>query len=86
MLSMKTITVRNVPPDVAAALEAERRLRGLSLNRTVLSLMHEALGLSNPRRRSNGLRRFAGTWTESEFRQFEEAVAPFRAIDEDLWK
>lgn len=83
---MKTITVRNVPPDVAAALEAERRLRGLSLNRTVLSLMHEALGLSNPRRRSNGLRRFAGTWTDIEFQQFEEAVASFQSIDEDMWR
>ena len=86
MPPMKTISVRNVPPDTAAALEAERRLRGLSLNRTVLSLMHEALGLSNPRRRSNGLRRFAGTWTEVEFRHFEEAVASFQAIDEDMWK
>lgn len=83
---MKTITVRNVPPDIAAALEAERRLRGISLNRTVLSLMHEALGLSNPRRRSNGLRQLAGTWTEDEFRQFEETVAPFQAIDEEIWK
>ncbi len=83
---MKTITVRNVPPDIAAALEAERRLRGTSLNRTVLALMREALGLSNPRRRSNGLRQLAGTWTEDEFRQFEEAVAPFRAIDEEMWK
>ena len=85
MPPMKTITVRNVSPDIAA-LEAERRLRGLSLNRTVLSLMHEALGLSNPRRRSNGLRRLAGTWTEADFRQFEEAVAPFQAIDEDVWR
>ena len=83
---MKTITIRNVSPDIAAALEAERRLRGLSLNRTVLSLMHEALGLSNPRRRSNGLRRFAGTWTEVQFRAFEKAVASFQAIDEDMWK
>ena len=83
---MKTITVRNVPPDIATALAAERRRRGLSLNRTVLALMREALGLANPRRRSNGLRRLAGTWTEADFRQFEEAVASFQAIDEDMWK
>ena len=83
---MKTITVRNVPPDMAAALEAERRLRGHSLNRTVLSLMHEALGLSNPRRRSNGLRKFAGTWTQADFRDFEEAVASFGEMDEEVWK
>ncbi len=83
---MKTITVRNVPPDMANALAEETQRRGLSLNRTVLSLMHEALGLANERRRSNGLRRFAGTWTEDEFRLFEEAVASFQEIDEDMWQ
>lgn len=83
---MKTITVRNVPPDIAAALEAERRLRGISLNRTVLSPMHEALGLSDTRRRSNGLRQLAGTWTEDESRQFEETIASFQVIDEEMWK
>ncbi|MDE0452523.1 MAG: hypothetical protein OXI90_12270 [Gammaproteobacteria bacterium] len=81
---MKTITVRNVRPDVAAALDAERRLRGTSLNQTVLSLMHEALGLSNPRRRNNGLRQLAGNWSDAEFRQFEDAVESFRTIDTDM--
>ena len=83
---MKTITVRNVPPDMAAALEAERRLRGQSLNRTVLSLIHEALGLSNLRCRSNGLRKFAGTWTQVELRDFEETVASFGDMDKEMWK
>ena len=54
------MTIRSVPPELAAALEAEKRRRGLSLNRTVLSLMQEALGVSNSRRRSNGLRRLSG--------------------------
>ena len=83
---MKTITVRNIPADVVAALEAEKRRRGLSLNRTVLSVMREALGLSSSRRRSNGLRRLAGNWSKAESRQFDEAVAAFRKIDEDMWK
>ncbi len=43
---MKTMTIRNVSADLAAALEAEKSRRGLSLNRTVLALMREALGLS----------------------------------------
>ncbi len=83
---MKTITVRNIPADIVAALEAEKQRRGLSLNRTVLSVMREALGLSNSRRRSNGLRRLAGNWTPAESRQFEEAAAPFGKIDEDMWE
>lgn len=83
---MKTMTIRSVPPELAAALEAEKRRRGLSLNRTALSLMQEALGVSNSRRRSNGLRRLSGSWSEDEFQRFETNVAAFGEIDPDLWK
>ena len=83
---MKTMTIRNVSPGLAEALEEEKSRRGLSLNRTVLALMQEALGVSEEAQRSNGLRRLAGTWTEDEFREFEEAVRPFREIDEELWR
>ena len=83
---MKTMTIRNVSADLAAALEEEKSRRGLSLNRTVLALMQEALGVSDEAERSNGLRRLAGTWTEAEFLEFEEAVRPFREIDEELWR
>ena len=78
---VKTMTIRNVPAELASALDAERRRRGLSLNRTVLSLMQEALGISTSGSRSNGLRHLAGAWNAEEFRQFEEAVAPFGEID-----
>jgi hypothetical protein len=83
---MKTMTIRNVPTELSAALEAERRRRGLSLNRTVLNLMQEALGVSAGRSRSNGLHRLAGCWSEDEFRDFEQAIAPFSEVDEDLWR
>ena len=83
---MKTMTVRNVSPKLAAAIEAEKRRRGLSLNGTVLSLMQEALGVSSRRQRSNGLRRLSGSWSEDEFRRFETNVAAFGEIDQDLWK
>ena len=83
---MKTMTIRNVSADLAAALEAEKSRRGLSLNRTVLALMREALGLSEELEQGNGLRRLAGSWTEDEFSEFERAVRPFREIDEELWR
>ena len=41
---------------------------------------------ADTRRPSNGLRRLSGTWSEEEFRQFEEAVAPLGEIDRDLWR
>ena len=83
---MRAITIRNVPAKLAESLEHEKRRRGTSLNRTVLALLSEALGVSRPGPRSNGLRRLAGTWTETEFREFEQAVAPFEEIDDAIWR
>ncbi|HXA16357.1 MAG TPA: hypothetical protein VN380_05160 [Thermoanaerobaculia bacterium] len=36
--------------------------------------------------RSNGLAHLAGTWTAEEHREFEENVAPFEEIDDELWQ
>ena len=83
---MKTMTIRNIPSELAQALDKERRRRGLSLNRTVLALLGNALGVQNAATRSNGLRQLAGTWSEAEYRQFEQAVAPFGEIDEAMWR
>ena len=82
---MKTITIHSVSTELAEALEAEKRRRGLSLNRTVLALMGDALGVSSGSGRSNGLRSLSGSWSEEEFRHFEEAVAPFGEIDGDIY-
>ena len=83
---MKTMTIRNIPKELATALEAEKRRRELSLNRTVLALIQEALGLGSGRRRSNGIRRLAGGWSEDEYRRFSEATASFGEIDKEVWK
>ena len=83
---MKAITIRNVPTELAESLEREKRRRGASLNRTVLALLFEALDVSRPGLRSNGLRRLAGTWTEAEYREFEQAVASFEQVDDAIWR
>ena len=80
------MTIRNIPSELAQALDKERRRRGLSLNRTVLALLRNALGVQNAAKRSNGLRQLAGTWSEAEYQQFEQAVAPFGEIDEAMWR
>jgi plasmid stability protein len=81
---LKTLTIRNLPPEVAEALKREKQRRGDSLNQAVIDLLGQALGVGMAR--SNGLAKLAGSWTEGEFRRFEEAVAPFEAIDPDLWR
>ena len=83
---MRQLTIRHVPPELASALEAEKRRRGASLNRIVLELLAQALGVSRGGRRSNGLARFAGTWTQEEFEEFEKAIEFTEQIDEELWR
>jgi len=81
---MKTLTIRNLPPEVAKALEKEKRRRGRSLNQTVIELLGQGLGVG--KRRSNGLASLAGSWDEEELARFEEAVAAFETIDHELWR
>jgi len=83
---MKTMTIRNIPAELAQALNKERQRRGISLNRTVLALLRNALGVPNAVTGSNGLRHLAGTWSETEYQQFEQAVQPFAEIDEAMWQ
>lgn len=83
---MRHLTIRNVPPKLADALEQEKRRRGESLNRTVLDLLAQGLGQSPSGRRSNGLAKLGGTWSEQDYEQFEAAVAATERVDEELWR
>ena len=78
------MTIRNLPSDLADALEREKRRKGKSLNQTVIDLLGQGLGAQGVR--SNGLGRLAGGWSEDEFCDFERATAQFEAVDEELWR
>jgi len=80
---MKNLTIRNVPEEVADALEREKSRRRGSLNQTVIELLSQGLGVGTAR--SNGMARFA-TWTAEEHREFEENVASLEDIDDELWR
>jgi len=80
------LTVRNVPPELARALQEEKKRRGSSLNQVILDLLTQGLGVGTGRRRSNGLARLAGTWTQRDLEDFEAAVAVTEQIDEELWR
>lgn len=83
-VTIKALTIRNLPADLADALDREKRRRGKSLNQTVIDLLGQGLGARGVR--SNGLGRLAGGWSEDEFRDFEHATAQFEAVDEELWR
>jgi hypothetical protein len=83
---MRYVTIRNLPPDLARALEREKRRRGLSLNQVVINLLSQGLGLEPGARRSNGLGQLAGTWSAEQQRAFDDAIAATEQIDEEQWR
>lgn len=83
---MKHLTIRNVPPQLARALEKEKKRRGISLNKMVIELLCQVLGVGKGGLRRNGLKRLAGSWSAEEQARFDAAVAPLEAVDEDLWR
>ena len=82
---MKTLTVRHVPKRLAEALDRERRRSDRSLNQTVIDALSRGLGLGDDGMRRNGLASHAGTWTDEELKQFNQSVAPFEAVDAEMW-
>ena len=85
--------------DEVAAIEAASNLavekadreaarRGQSLNRTVLALLAERLGLADATApvEYDDLDELAGTWSKSEATRFEDALRAQRQVDARLWR
>lgn len=84
--SIRHLTVRNVPAELAHALLAEKARRGESMNKTVIDLLRRSLGLVPDAPYQNGLGRLAGDWSDADLREFEGNTKMFDQIDEELWR
>ncbi len=86
---MKAITLRNIPTELARALERRSRQNRRSLNQTVLEVLAGSLlGQNNKKeaRLNHELDWMAGRWTPKEADAFDQALAAQRTIDPDVWK
>lgn len=76
--------------ELAQDIEALAEREGISRNQAVLRLLRKGAGKHRPGGDEGVIGRsldwFVGTWTKEEVREFEEAVADFEKIDEELWK
>ena len=88
MPASEQLTIRSVDSRLRSALEREASRRGKSLNKTVLSLLAEALGLVDSRasEEHDDLDELAGTWSKSEAARFDEALLAQRQVDAKLWR
>ena len=76
------ITLRNVDPALSSRLRAISEERRESLNSTVLHILRKAVGLDQRRER---LQRYA-TWNGDDAREFNDALAAQRVVDERSWE
>lgn len=81
---MGRLEIATLDEATAAKLAEEAQRRGLTPEELAAELIQ--LSLQPPRKKYRDASRLAGTWTKEEAREFEEAVAPFGQIDEELWR
>jgi hypothetical protein len=88
MPAREQLTIRAVDARLRSALEREAARRGASLNKTVLALLAESLGLVTPHagEEHDDLDELAGTWSKSEAARFDEALRAQRQVDAKLWR
>ena len=88
MPTSNQLTIRSVGSRLRAALEQEAARRGQSLNKTVLALLAERLGLAESAApvEYGDLDELAGTWSKSEAMRFDEALHTQRQVDPKLWQ
>ncbi|MFH7327122.1 hypothetical protein [Desulfurivibrio sp. C05AmB] len=85
---MSTITLRGVDPQLAQSLKERAKQENSSVNALLLTIIKESLGLEKKQRRKryNDLDHLAGTWSERDAAEFEQAISSFETVDENLWQ
>jgi hypothetical protein len=86
---MKVVTVRQIPRELARAIERRASSARTSVNKAVIGLLEEAVGLARKdgnRARHHDLDALAGSWTGEETAAFDRSLQAQRGIDPDVWK
>ena len=88
VLGMKQLTIRGVDAALHQALQLEAERRDTSVNRLVISLLKQSVGLANGGSRAaeyNDLDALAGTWSQADYEEFTQRLREQRMIDQELW-
>ncbi len=84
---MKSITIHRLDDDLEARLGELAAQRGLSLNQLIKSLLRERLGLDKAQIDfREDFEEFCGQWSDAEAETFNQTVAAFNAIDDEVWQ
>src|SRR5687767_282496 len=83
---LQQLTLRGFEPALEKAIRRLASDERISLNQAALKLLRKGAGLAPTGKIGNSLDHLIGTWTEEEFKQFQEAQKFMDIIDESMWK
>ncbi len=86
---MNQLTVRGLDIELNKALKQEAAEQGVSVNRLVVQVLREAVGLyatAPTVREFHDLDHLAGTWNTADAAEFDDALNEQRQIDAELWQ
>jgi plasmid stability protein len=86
---VKTITIRDIDPEVAAKLKLKALEQNKSMNQLVIEMIKRNLGLEKDKvhtREYNDLDNLFGSWSEQEFQSIQQKIDQERQIDQDIWQ
>lgn len=84
---MASITVRGIDEELRKLLKESATREGISLNAYLLKMIKESLGVEKRKssKRYHDLDHLAGTWSEKDFKVFEETVKDSERLDNEIW-
>ena len=85
---MNSITIHGLDLNLSKQIKDKAKIEGLSLNKTIKSLLEKALGIkpAEQNRYKNDFEEFAGVWKKSDLVEFSNNIKELEKIDEDDWK
>lgn len=83
---MKSITIHNLDQSLDKLLNEKARHQGISLNKTIKSVLRTSLGLSdNQTNKKDAYRDLFGSWSKKDEREFQAKTKGFENIDMKDW-
>ena len=85
---MKTLTIRGVDSELAAALKKIAFKNNKSVNKILLEMLKNITGVSknDTFKIYDDLNHLSGGWTKDDALLFVKNTSDFRKIDEEMWK
>ena len=90
VITLKQITIRNIPDEIERIVKKEARSKGLSLNKAFISLLERATGIRAKGKKKkipyHDLDHLFGVWAKEDETTFNKNLELQRTIDEELWR